>query len=73
VRQGADVRLRVARAGRVVHSEQHPAYGPSWQGDLFPTLFRGGCKTGAYRWTVTLVDPYFRPDVSVSGGFAARC
>jgi len=73
VRQGADVRLRVVRAGRIVQSEQHAAYGPAWQADLFPTLFSGGCKSGGYRWTVTLADPYFRPDVSVSGSFTAHC
>jgi hypothetical protein len=72
-RQGADVRVRVVRVRRVVYTEQHPAYGPSWQTDLFPSAFRGGCKTGAYRWTVTLVDPYYRPDVSASGSFTPRC
>jgi hypothetical protein len=72
-RQRADVTVRAVRAHGVVYSERRPAYGPAWRADLFPALFHGGCKTGPYAWTVTLVDPYYRPDVSVSGSFSARC
>jgi hypothetical protein len=71
--QGADLRVRVVHAGKVVYREQRAAYGPSWQTELFPAGFAGGCTTGRYRWTLTLLDPYFRPDVSVSGAFRARC
>ena len=38
----------------------------------FPALFHGGCKNGPYNWSVTVVDPYYRPDVSRSGSFTAR-
>jgi hypothetical protein len=76
--------VRVTHRGRAVYassgrgvgdaSTSYPlASGGRWETDVPFAAFRGPCRPGLQPWSVTVVDPYGRGNLSRSGVIMRAC